>query len=357
MIIDDLYRFNSWANARIVKLCDGLTDSQLDEPREMGFGSLRNTVFHILTAEEIWLERWTGVPWRPFPTDAAELSIREMEHRLERVAGARQALIDRERASGWSSICDYKDSKGNAYSEPLAGLLLHVANHGVYHRAQALNYLKQFGRTAPGGLDYIFFRFANPAIPQEPATVALMQKFGLEVATGSSPPVDWEPAFVQKYFAYGDWCNALLLDRAAPLDDAALDRDYRMGLGTLRKTALHIADAERWWLKNWTVGPSPFEKAPVTTTIAELREQWTQLGAERNRFLATLDAPSAQRLVGAQIGPMSFRLPVIESIVQLCGHGTHHRAQLVNMLRQNDIKTPATDYTIWQRQTAASALN
>ena len=70
MIIDDLYLFNSWANARVLALCEGLPDSQLDEPRELGFGSLRNTVFHILTTEEIWFERWTGVRggrFRPTP--------------------------------------------------------------------------------------------------------------------------------------------------------------------------------------------------------------------------------------------------------------------------------------------------
>ncbi len=42
-IIDDLYRYNSWANGRIFALCDGLAEGQLDERREMGFGTLRPT--------------------------------------------------------------------------------------------------------------------------------------------------------------------------------------------------------------------------------------------------------------------------------------------------------------------------
>ena len=353
MIIDDLYRSNSWANARIVALCDGLTDAQLDEPHEMGLGSLRNTVFHILTAEEIWLERWNAVPWRPFPTDAAGLPIPEMGQRLERVAAERQALIDRERADGWQRKCEYKDSRGDAYRDRLGGLLLHVANHGIYHRAQALNYLKRFGRTVPGGLDFIFFRFAKPNVAQEPATIETMRKFGLEVSTGSSPPVDWDAKVIRDYFAYGDWCNSMLLDLAAPLDDAALDHDFAMGLGSARKTALHLADAERWWIKSWTTGPSQFDKAPVTTSIAELRAQWLQIIADRNRFIDSLDASSAQRVVTALIGPMSVRVPVIESLVQLCSHGTHHRAQLINMLRHSGVKSPASDYSIWQRKVAA----
>ncbi len=299
MIIDDLYRYNSWANHRIDALCDGLTDAQLDEPRAMGLGSLRNTIFHVLTAEEIWFERWSGVPWRPFPTAAGGLSIPDMTQRLEQVATERQTLIDRERADGWRRICEYKDSKGTTYRQPLDGLLLHVANHGIYHRAQALNFLKQFGRTVPGGIDFLFFRLAKPCVEQEPATANALRQSGMEVATGSSPPVAWEPRVIRNYFAYGDWCNGRVLDLAAQLDAPALDRDFQMGVGTIRKTALHIADAERWWLRNWTTGPTAFEKAPVSTTIAELRSHWTQIKTDRNRFIDSLDETSAQRVVTA----------------------------------------------------------
>jgi uncharacterized damage-inducible protein DinB len=353
MIINDLYRYNLWANDRIVALSDGLTDGQLDEPREMGFGSLRNTMFHILAAEEIWLERWTSVPWRPFPVDAAGLPIREIGKRLERVATSRQALIDRERADGCQRICEYKDSKGNSHRNRLDGLLLHVANHGIHHRAQALNFLKHCGRTVPGGIDYLFFRFAKPSVAQEPATIESMRKYGMEVATGSSPPVPWDAKVIRDYFAYGDWCNDRLLELAAPMEVAALDRDFGMGIGTLRKTALHIADAERWWLKNWTAGPTQFEKAPTSTSIADLTSQWKQIRSERSRFIDTLDETSAQRVVTALVGPMSLRVPVIESLLQLCGHGTHHRAQLINMLRQSGVKAPDIDYVIWLRQAAA----
>jgi uncharacterized damage-inducible protein DinB len=250
-------------------------------------------------------------------------------------------------------MCEYKDSKGNAYRNRLDGLLLHVANHGIWHRAQALNFLKQFGRTVPGGIDFIFYRLAKPSITLDPAAVEALRKFGLEAATGSSPPVEWNAAVIRDYFAYGDWSNGRLLDLSEPLDASSLDRAFGMGLGTIRKTALHIADAERWWLKNWTVGPSQFEKAPNTTTIAELRSRWLGIVAERNKFIAALDASSAQRVVTALIGPLSIGLPVIESLVQLCSHGTHHRAQLVNMLRHNGMTARGTDYVDWLRQSAA----
>jgi uncharacterized damage-inducible protein DinB len=349
-ILDDLYCYNSWANDRIVRLCEGLTDAQLDEPRDIGFGSLRNTMFHILAAEEIWYERWTGVPWRPFPTDAGGLPMEQIARRLAEVAAARQLLMDRERGDGWRRVCQFKDSKGNSHSMQLDGLLQHVANHGTYHRAQALAFLKRFGRTLPGGLDYVFFRFAKPHVEQDAATADSMRKFGLQVGTGSSPAIAWDPAVIRNYFAYGDWANGRLLDLAAPLDDAVLDHDFGMGVGTIRKTVLHIADAERWWLRNWTTGPAAFDKVPVSTTIAELRGQWAEIIAGRNRFIESLDESSAQRVVTAIVGGMSIRLSVIESLMQLGGHGTHHRAQLTNMLRHSGVTAAASDYVVWLRE-------
>ncbi len=65
-IYKDLFDYNDWANAKIDALCEGLAEDVLDAPRDMGFGSLRNTVFHIVEAEKIWL--WTPAarpPARP----------------------------------------------------------------------------------------------------------------------------------------------------------------------------------------------------------------------------------------------------------------------------------------------------
>jgi uncharacterized damage-inducible protein DinB len=41
-------------------------------------------------------------------------------------------------------------------------------------------------------------------------------------------------------------------------------------------------------------------------------------------------------------------------MIQLCGHGTHHRAQLINMLRHSQCSPPACDYIVWVRETALS---
>jgi len=348
-VIDDLYRYNDWANGRVFQLCGGLTAAQLDQPRTMGLGSLRATLHHLLAAERIWWERWIGDPWRAFDIDPAGASPDAIERDLSRIAELRRGLIDRERASNWKRVVQYKDSKGNQHANLLDDLLLHVANHGIHHRAQALSYLKGLGRTVPAGLDYIFYRLARPTVAQAPSVADAMRGYGLEINSGPGYEVDWDPQRVRYYFAYHDWAVERLIDKAIPLNAEQLDRPIDIGPGSIRKTLLHLHDAERWWLRNWTTGTSAFERSPLATSLTDLRDAWAQTAERRNRFIADLTAEGSQRIVTVDASGALVSVRVIESLIQLCCHGTHHRAQLLNMLRQVGTQAGELDLIVWVR--------
>jgi uncharacterized damage-inducible protein DinB len=178
----------------------------------------------------------------------------------------------------------------------------------------------------------LFYRIAKPYVSQESDTANTLREYGLEVASGSSPALAWDGALMQKYFSYSDWANAKLIELAMKLDDDALDRNWNMGMNSIRSTALHMYDAERWWWRNWTEGTSTFEKSPTATSLEQLRQDWPRLAGDRNQLVSNLDSEQAQRVVTAIAGGPLLRFTVVESMVQLCGHGTHHRAQFINML-------------------------
>ncbi len=349
-IIDELYRYNAWANHKVLGSCDSLSDSQLDERREMGFGSLRQTLFHILEAERLWLERWMGMDLRPITIDAGGMPLDRMADELARVDRQRETLIDNERTGCWARTCAYRNSQGESHSNSLIDLLIHVANHGIHHRAQAMNFLKRHGRTVPGGIDYLFFRLARPVIRQDEATATSMRQYGMEVDSAAGSPVVFDAEIVKRYFAYGDWANRKLLELTVSLDDVSLDHSFGIGMDTIRKNLLHIQDAERWWIRNWTEGPTPFERAAETTSVAELTKGWQDVIRRRNRFVAGSTIASTIQAVTVMAGPMSIKVLVIESLLQLCGHGTHHRAQLLNMLRHSGVVPPSLDYVVWLRE-------
>ena len=76
----------------------------------------------------------------------------------------------------------------------------------------------------------------------------------------------------------------------------------------------------------------------------DLWEQWRRTAAERNLFLDALADEDLQRRV-------TYTNPLGEGnafclghmLLHVCNHGTHHRAQAVNMLRHVGVPPPQMD--------------
>ncbi len=71
-----LFSHNLWANVRILEHCAELTNEQLDATISGAFGSIRDTLQHIVTSEQSYLYRIrTGQPLLR-SADAAILNLK-----------------------------------------------------------------------------------------------------------------------------------------------------------------------------------------------------------------------------------------------------------------------------------------
>ncbi len=52
---------NRWGNERLLEVCGGLSDEQLDATGVGVYGSIREMLLHLLSSEQFYLERATGV--------------------------------------------------------------------------------------------------------------------------------------------------------------------------------------------------------------------------------------------------------------------------------------------------------
>ena len=329
-----LYVHNDWAGNLLLDLAEPLGDEALNRPFEMGLGTLRATLCHLWAAERLWLARWLGNADARLERNAGGLSVAELRGRFEETARERNELFAREGAPGARRTVSYNASDGQPWRLPLGDLMLHVANHGVHHRAQASNMLRHLG-VKPPRLDYLYMRIESP----------------------DEPAVAYEADTLGEYLRYGDWARERLHALCRDLDDAALDRPVEMGVGSLRKTLLHCRDAEQWWLRNWS-GPPPdrFEELSETTSIAELDALARETAGARDAFLGELSDEALEQTVTASPAPgRTFHLRLGDVLIQLGGHGTHHRAQALNMLRRLGVETPALDYWVLASQTVARA--
>ncbi len=140
-----LYDYNAWANRRALDAAANLTPDQFTKPLGSSFGSVRDTLAHILGAEWIWLERFQGRSPASLPdvsqySDIDTLRERwtEQERRLLNFVGKlTQEDLDR--------VMEYKTLKYGVYRNPLWQSMQHLVNHGTYHRGQITTLLRQLG--------------------------------------------------------------------------------------------------------------------------------------------------------------------------------------------------------------------
>jgi len=326
--ISELLTFNDWAREKLVAAAAPLADAQLDRKFDMGEGSVRATLAHLWFAEQIWLDRWLGGERPQFAKADPAISVADLHERFRRTADERAAFLAPKSDRDLDAPVTFTNMRKETYTFPLRDLLLHVCNHGSHHRAQAVNMLRHVGAQLPKpGIDYIFMKIEQQA-------------------TGEAQPADaLDVRTVRACFAYADWARARVHHATESLADEALDQPFEMGIGTLRKTLVHIRDAEQWWLDNWTSAEGTEFPAPdVSLSIQELSRRFDETADARNKLLETMSDTGLTRVVRAVPRPGIVReFPIGVTMLQLCHHGTHHRAQALNMLRHVGGTVPGLD--------------
>ena len=173
--IQTLYAYNRWANERMFSALEQLNGDQFTAPVASSFPSIRETVFHILGAEWIWLKRWQGISPRATAGDAnvnsetmsrltpvkvpavQELwTVAALRSFADAIEGERQEFLATVTEDRLPAPLQFSDMAGNAHSEPLVQLLQHLVNHGTYHRGQVTTLLRQAGAETVS-LDMLFF--------------------------------------------------------------------------------------------------------------------------------------------------------------------------------------------------------
>ncbi len=321
--LHELFAFNDWARDAVMRCAAGLDKEQLDRPFEMGLGSLRNTLNHLYAVESVWFERWQGRQPQ-YRVIAEGVEMAPLWDEFRDVAKRRDAYVAGLKDADLPVDLTYKNLKGDTLTFPLGAMLLHVCNHGSYHRAQALNMLRHVGAAMPKPeTDYIFMKLADP--------------------DGTACQLDTDT--VRSYFRYSDWAQGRIMSAAAALSDEQLGHQFEMGLRTLRQTLAHIRDGELWWLTNWTKGPGGlFPEEESRESIDAIASSFAKTREARNEILRTMTDDGLVRRVEVTPRPgMLLSFPLGVTMLQLCHHGTHHRAQAVNMLRHVGGESPALD--------------
>ena len=151
--LSTIYHHHLWANLVIFTRCCDLSDDQLDAAVPGVYGTIRETLNHIMRAERSYLSRIISGNPSNQPQDTIDLPIKEMRDEVEKTG---QGLID------WAPKVKENDSvlldwDGKIREVPKTIILNQVINHATEHRSQILSILTQIGIEPPDVSSWSYF--------------------------------------------------------------------------------------------------------------------------------------------------------------------------------------------------------
>ena len=154
--IQELYRYNQWANDRAFEAASGLTLEEFTRDLGNSYPSVRDTLTHVVWAEWIWLQRWKGnSPQHRF--SAAEFpDVNALNTRWVALKTEQRAVIESITAERLGAVVEYVNLRGQPFRYVLWRQMYHVVNHSTYHRGQLTTMLRQLGKV-PVPTDFLVF--------------------------------------------------------------------------------------------------------------------------------------------------------------------------------------------------------
>ena len=150
----NFFAFGRWANRMIIESVAALTPEEYARPIGGSFGSVQGTLAHLCGADWVWLERFHGRSPRAMPEGDDFMALEALARKWREVEVGQDTFIATLTQERMTEPLSYVSFAGDSFTRELGDALLHLANHGTYHRGQVVTLLRQLGRKA-ASTDYL----------------------------------------------------------------------------------------------------------------------------------------------------------------------------------------------------------
>lgn len=152
---------------------------------------------------------------------------------------------------------------------------------------------------------------------------------------------------LHEYAAYDRWANTCFLERLAEESDDRLDAHAPSSFPSLRKTLLHIRDAECAWAQRLLGEPVtwPAQEGIAISTLLPHSQRLHDLVLSMGDEALTSER-SYRDLKGNEHSSVVWRM-----LMHCYNHSAQHRGQLITQMRMLGLEgIPANDLIVYQRQ-------
>jgi uncharacterized damage-inducible protein DinB len=156
---------------------------------------------------------------------------------------------------------------------------------------------------------------------------------------------------LQKHLAYNVWANGKFVEILMKTDEKIFEQEVISSFPSLKKTVLHISDAETIWLMR-IKGVSPSTWPVFSGTKDECLDGYLNGSKKLAEFFADKDDSYTEQKINFKTISGEAVSETIEGIIfHVVNHGSFHRGQLVTMMRTLGItEIPSTDLIRYLRQ-------
>ena len=155
--IRTLIHYNYWARDRTLASAEQLPPEQLTRSLGSSFGSVLDTLVHIHFAEWIWYQRWVGTSPAAGPDSSQLVSVAALRDAWLPLEERIRNFVESLGPAGLARVIDYKSMNGQPGTSAYWQMIVHVVNHGSYHRGQVATLLRQLGAKPAQSTDMIVF--------------------------------------------------------------------------------------------------------------------------------------------------------------------------------------------------------
>jgi uncharacterized damage-inducible protein DinB len=138
------YEYNAWANRRVI----GCLEQQAVSDEK-----ILSVFSHLMAANFIWLNRILGLPKSNYQLWGS-YTLAELRNMVEEADRLWTRFLSEH--NHFDRVLKYQNYTGNYFENNVQQIMIHLVNHGTYHRGQVALLLRQKG-FEPVNTDYITF--------------------------------------------------------------------------------------------------------------------------------------------------------------------------------------------------------
>lgn len=147
-LLSDAFEHHAWATLRLIDACAALTPEQLATAVPGTYGTILDTLRHLVSADSWYLHRCSGYRTPPIEDDEeAAMDLAALREAVSRQAAGWRDLVAGEIDPDAVIVTSRED--GSETHAPFGIRLAQVLHHGTDHRSQACTAITSLGIEPP----------------------------------------------------------------------------------------------------------------------------------------------------------------------------------------------------------------